>query len=130
MKDLTKSVTTITVYAVVTRALGFLFRIYLAARIGAILLGVYQVAFSFFAVLLGIVASGVPLTVSAYTARNPLDRHTGGGVCASGLAISSVICAATVLAVLLARVPFVALMSDERSYQSCCCSCLHSYSRE
>lgn len=116
MSPLHRSVTTITTYAVITRTLGFFFRIYLAAKIGAMMLGVYQVAFSFFIVLLGIVSSGVPLVVSADTARYNLDPKKCGGVATSGLIISAAVTAIVVLLIYVCKVPICALLADTRSY--------------
>ncbi|MEG1499670.1 MAG: oligosaccharide flippase family protein, partial [Clostridia bacterium] len=69
MKSLFKSVAIITVFSVLTRFAGFMFRIYLSRAIGPEGLGIYQVAFSVFAVLLTIVASGLPLIISKNSAK-------------------------------------------------------------
>ena len=79
MKSLFKAVALITVFSVLTRASGFLFRIYLARAIGEVDLGLYQIAFSVFVVLLTAVSSGLPLTVSKltaeYTAKNERQKQ-------------------------------------------------------
>lgn len=62
-------------FSVLTRVLGFLFRIYLSRELGAELLGVYQVAFSVFMVLIVVVASGLPLTVSKQTAKFEVTKN-------------------------------------------------------
>ena len=74
MKSLFKTVAIITVFSVLTRALGFFFRIFLGRTLGAELLGVYQVAFSVFAVLLTVVSSGIPLVVSKLTAKYSTEK--------------------------------------------------------
>ena len=58
MKGLAKSVLTITAFTFVERILGFFFKIYLSREIGAIGMGVYSVALSFFFVLLTLLTSG------------------------------------------------------------------------
>jgi len=68
MKSLFKTVALITVFSVLTRVLGFLFRIFLSRVIGAEALGIYQVAFSVFMVLLTIISSGLPLIISRMSA--------------------------------------------------------------
>lgn len=68
MKSILKSVATITVFSMLTRALGFFFRIFLSRAIGAEALGLYQVALSVFMVLLTIVSSGFTLIISRMTA--------------------------------------------------------------
>ena len=79
MKSLFKAVALITVFSVLTRISGFLFRIYLARAIGEVELGLYQIAFSIFVVLLTLVSSGLPLTVSKLSAKfkatNQLDKQ-------------------------------------------------------
>ena len=68
MKSIFKSVAIITFFSVLTRFLGFLFRIYLSRTIGAEELGKYQVALSVFLVFLTIVSSGFTFVISRMTA--------------------------------------------------------------
>ncbi len=68
MKSLFKAVALITLFSVLTRALGFFFRIYLSRVLGAEALGLYQVSMSVFGVLLTIVSSGLPLVISKLSA--------------------------------------------------------------
>ena len=68
MKSLFKTVALITIFSVLTRVLGFLFRIFLSRVVGAEALGIYQVAFSVFMVLLTIISSGLPLIISRMSA--------------------------------------------------------------
>lgn len=79
-------------FSVLTRVLGFLFRIYLSRELGAELLGVYQVAFSVFMVLIVIVSSGLPLTVSKLTAKYNAQKNYGAqhGVVSASLIIGIV----------------------------------------
>lgn len=69
MKSLFKAVALITFFSILTRIAGFFFRIYLSRTIGAEALGIYQVSFSIFMVLLTLVASGLPLIISRNTAK-------------------------------------------------------------
>lgn len=68
MKSMVKNVALITFFSVLTRFLGFLFRIFLSRTIGAEALGLYQVALSVFLVLLTVVSSGFTLIISRITA--------------------------------------------------------------
>ncbi|MDR0462009.1 MAG: oligosaccharide flippase family protein [Christensenellaceae bacterium] len=77
------SVALITVFAVLTRAIGFLFRIFLSRILGPEMLGIYQIALSFFTVFLTLVASGLPLAISKRVATKQ-----SGGVVVAGLCIS------------------------------------------
>ena len=93
-----KAVVIVALFSVLTRVLGFLFRIYLSRELGAEMLGVYQVAFSVFMVLVVVVSSGLPLTVSKMTARYQVKNDNKGkyGVVSSsliiGLLVSIFIC--------------------------------------
>ena len=69
MKSLYKTVALITIFSIITRILGFIFRIILSRVVGAEGLGLYQVAFSVFMVLLTIIASGIPLIISRINAK-------------------------------------------------------------
>lgn len=69
MKSLFKTVFVIIFFTGLTRILGFLFRVYLSRTIGAESLGIYQISFSIFMVLLTLIASGLPLIVSRLTAQ-------------------------------------------------------------
>ena len=69
MKSLFKTVFMIVLFSILTRVIGFLFRIYISRTIGAEALGQYQVSFSVFMVLLTIVSSGLPFIVSRLTAQ-------------------------------------------------------------
>lgn len=88
-KTLFQSVLIIAGFSVLTRFLGFLFRIYLSRELGAELLGVYQVAFSVFMVLIVIVSSGIPLAVSKSIAKYRVegDNKKCGSMVASALVV-------------------------------------------
>ncbi len=56
-------------FSVITRIIGFLFRIYVSRSIGSEALGKYQVSFSVFMVLLTVISSGLPFIISKLTAK-------------------------------------------------------------
>lgn len=64
-----RAVLTLSLFTIAERAIGFVFKIYLSRKLGAVSLGVYQVALSVFYVLLGLVTSGIPLVTSRLTAK-------------------------------------------------------------
>lgn len=94
MRHLFKAVAIITSFSVLTRIIGFLFRIYLSRAIGAENLGIYQIAFSVYMVLETFVSSGLPLTVSKLISKDPENKKS----------ISSVICAALIIGLIIAIV--------------------------
>ncbi|MCH5164171.1 MAG: oligosaccharide flippase family protein [Clostridiales bacterium] len=69
MKTIVRSIFTLSVFSFIERLLGFIFKIYLSRELGATSLGIFQVAFSFFMVLLTMTTSGIPLIVSKRTAK-------------------------------------------------------------
>ncbi len=75
MKSLFKTVLIIIIFSVITRIIGFLFRIYVSRTIGAEALGKYQVSFSVFMVLLTIISSGLPFIVSKLTAKYQTENN-------------------------------------------------------
>ncbi|HBB44533.1 MAG TPA: hypothetical protein DCZ34_00200, partial [Clostridiales bacterium] len=58
IKKLVKSVFIITLFSILLKVFGFFMRIVLSRELGAEALGLYQIALSFFYVLLTIVSSG------------------------------------------------------------------------
>lgn len=109
MRPFVRSVAIITVFAVLTRALGFLFRIFLARILGDEMLGVYQIAMTFFMVFLTLVASGLPLSISKQVATNKTQ-----GVIVAGLVISLTVSVVACLFVWLGSALFAPLFTDRR----------------
>ncbi|MEG1948535.1 MAG: oligosaccharide flippase family protein, partial [Clostridia bacterium] len=69
MKSLFKTVSLVLFFTILTRAAGFLLRIFLSREIGAEQLGIYQISLSIFVVLATAVSSGLPLVISRLTAK-------------------------------------------------------------
>ena len=118
MKTFARSVALITIFAITTRALGFVFRIFLSRVLGAELLGIYQIAFSFFMVFLVAISSGVPLAISRMVstqASSNNQTHTFKAIIRSGLLITlgtSII----IIALTFAFQPLLSLViTDNRS---------------
>lgn len=115
MKSIFKNVVIITAFSLITRMLGFFFRIYLSRTIGAEALGMYQVALSVFMVLLTLVSSGFTLIISRMTAsfRVSSNRKAMATLVTSsaivGLLVSIVLC----LVVFIFRNLFANLFTDQ-----------------
>ncbi len=114
MKKLLKSFTTVTVLSVLTRLFSMICKIALTRKLSSYDLGVYQSGMSVFAIMLTIVSSGFPLTVSRAFARNERGERT--------LFASSVICFA--LSFLLCVIIYFSsgvlgnLFDDEKSLEA------------
>ena len=74
MKGFFKTVAVITVFSVCEKFLGFLYRIFLSRTIGAEGIGIYQVALSVFALLLTLISSGTPITVSRLMTKYKAEK--------------------------------------------------------
>ena len=114
MKSLVKTVVLITGFSVLTRVVGFLFRIYLSRTIGAEALGLYQVAFSVFMVLLTVVSSGLPFIISRLTAgyRVGNNKQKQGKLVTSALIIGLIIALVLCGVILIFRKAFSGLFTD------------------
>ncbi len=79
MKKLFKAVFIITIFSIITRVLGFFFRIYLTRKLGAEGIGLYQMATSVLGIFMTLVSSGIPLStaklVSKYEVNSELKRR-------------------------------------------------------
>ena len=79
MKSIFKAVAVVTIFSVITRLLGFFFRIFLSRKLGPIGLGLYQMATSVLGIFMTLISSGLPLTtaklVSKYETNNDLIKR-------------------------------------------------------
>ncbi|MEG1581879.1 MAG: oligosaccharide flippase family protein [Clostridia bacterium] len=94
MRRIFKVVFLVTAFSIITRALGFIFRIYLSRELGAVALGEYQIAMSVFGVVLTLISSGLPLIVSRSVAssRAKNNKKAESSIVSSGLIISVILC--------------------------------------
>jgi len=116
LKKLLKALIILSSFSILTRALGFLFRIFLSRLIGAEGLGVYQVAFSVFMVLETFISSGLPLIVSKKTSANiyKKDKKSEFGTVSSALVVGIVTSILVCLVVFAFKSVFALLFTDER----------------
>lgn len=118
IKSLFKTVMLITIFSIITRIAGFIFRIYLSRTIGAESLGVYQISFSVFIVLVTIICSGLPLTVSRLTAKyETLNNNSAKNkTITSALIIGALSSLMLCLAVLVCNKLFNFIFADSRCF--------------
>ncbi len=116
MKKLFKILAMLTSFSVLTRTLGFLFRILLSRSIGAEGLGAYQIAFSIYMVLETFISSGLPLVISKITSVSVTSNNKKkefSSVSAAliiGLITAIILCSV----VLIFRNVFSLLFTDKR----------------
>ena len=65
----------VTVFSVVEKFLGFLYRIILSRTLGSEGMGLYQLALSIFAVLITAASSGIPITVSRLITKHRAKKN-------------------------------------------------------
>lgn len=70
MRKLFKAFATVTIISVFTRLMSFVFKIYLSRKLGAEILGLYQICMSVFMLFACICSSGLPVTLSRITAES------------------------------------------------------------
>jgi len=116
LKKLLKALLILSSFSVLTRALGFLFRVFLSRLIGAEGLGVYQVAFSVFMVLETFISSGLPLIVSKKTSENIFKKDKKGEfrTVSSALLIGVITSLLVCLVVFVFKSIFALLFTDDR----------------
>ncbi len=88
-RTLINSVAIITIFSVITRALGLILKVYISREISAEALGIYQVSLSVFSMLCVLVSSGLPFIVSKQVANS---KENNGGIVFGGTIISLIIC--------------------------------------
>lgn len=119
MKNIFKAVAIITIFSVITRALGFLFRIFLSRKLGALGLGMFQMASSILGLFLTLVSSGFPLTtakfVSKYNTSNELKKKYK--VVTSALVISVVIALISSFVILILKQFWNIILADNRTVE-------------
>lgn len=116
VKSLFKAVALITFFTIITRILGFFFRIYLSREIGAEALGIYQVAVSVFMVLLTVVASGLPMIISKISSSLHSQKRAKEefSMITTALLVSVILALATCLIVLLFRNLLGFMFTDDK----------------
>ena len=114
MKSIFKNVVIIMLFTLLTRMIGFFFRIFLSRTIGAEALGLYQVAMSVFMVLLTIVSSGFSLIISRMTAsyRVCADKKAMGSLVTSSMIVSLIVSVFLCTIILIFRNLFANLFTD------------------
>ncbi len=116
MKSIFKAVAVVTIFTMITRCLGFFFRIFLSRKIGAEGLGLYQMATSILGVFMTLIASGLPLTtaklVSKYETNNELKKRNR--VVGSALVIALALAAISSLVIILLKSVWNIVLADNR----------------
>lgn len=88
MSKIFRAALLVTIFSVITRAMGFLMKIILSRNLSPSTLGEYQIAMSIFSVMLTLIASGLPLIVSRRVAYLKENKKESNKTASAGLFIS------------------------------------------
>lgn len=113
-----KAVALITVFSVISRALGFVYKIILSRTVSTQMLGAYSIAISVFIVIITIFNSGIPLAISKITVINTVNnnkRKINGSVLAA-LVLSLSACFFIIASLLLGKNILTHLFGNIDSY--------------
>ena len=119
MKSIFKAVAIVTIFSVITRLLGFFFRIFLSRKLGPNGLGLYQMAVSVLGIFMTLISSGLPLTtaklVSKYETNNDVVKKNK--VVTSSLVIALVIASICSILILVLKSFWNIVLTDNRAVE-------------
>ena len=119
MKSIFKAVAIVTIFSVITRALGFFFRIYLSRKLGAEGIGLYQMASSVLGIFMTLISSGIPLStaklVSKYESNN--DYIKRNKVVASSLVVALIVATISSALIFVLKSVFNVILTDHRAVE-------------
>jgi len=119
MKSIFKAVAVVTIFSVITRLLGFFFRVFLSRKLGAEGLGIYQMATSVLGVFMTLISSGLPLTtaklVSKHQTKNDILRRNKAVT--SALVIALAVAVLSSFLILILKSVWNIILTDNRAVE-------------
>ena len=109
---------TLTMFSVLTRCLGFLYKIYLAKIMTTTELGIYNITLSVYMVLITLVGSSIPLTISKITSTNKIlskEKNTYYSV-TSSLVLTSLLSIFISLIIIISKPILTLIIGGELGY--------------
>lgn len=110
-KSIFKSVAVVTAFSVATRLFAFLFKVFVSRQFGASVVGVYQMALSFYFFASAVALSGLPTVISRKIAE---DEKTGGENVPSLISTALVLSLSSVLPIYPVAFLLPSVFADER----------------
>ena len=117
MKTLKQSTLLIMIFSIVTRLTSFFFKVYLSRRVGAEVLGLFQMTASVFGLFCTLAASGIPPMLSRRVAElgtNDKNASLTNGVMTGAILLSLGVVALLIFGAIIFRDGLSLLFSDER----------------
>lgn len=119
IKSIFKAVAVVTIFSIITRTLGFFFRIYLSRKLGAEGLGLFQMASNILGIFMTLIASGLPLTtakmVTKYEVNNDLKKRNQ--VVTSSLVIALIVACVSALIICCLKHVWNIVLTDNRAVE-------------
>lgn len=118
IKRIFKAVAILTIFSLITRVLGFVFRIFLSRNLPATALGIYQIVLSIFGIFSALVSSGLPLVISRKTAQFAVSKNKDAesrymlASLIAGLLVSGISCAC----IFIFKKAFIVFLKDRQIY--------------
>jgi len=115
--NLYKNTALVTAFTAFEHFLGFLYRIILSRTLGAEGLGIYQAAFSVFAVFLTLSSSGIPVTLSRVISKHRAngEKHREHSAVTGAVLLTMAFSIPITILLFVLRTPFTRIFADPRS---------------
>lgn len=108
----------ITIFSVITRSVGFLYKIFLSRILTTEMLGIYNISLSIFGVFATILCSGISITIARFVSINYCnkDNKRNNNLMTSSLILCMIIALAISLFIITSRGLFAKIMTSLDSY--------------
>ena len=105
-------------FSVISRLIGFLYKIFLSRVISTESLGLYSIVLSIYMVFITLVSSGMPIAISKLTASNKVNKNyiSTHSLVYGGLKIEIIFSLILILVIILCKGLLVPILGSESSY--------------
>lgn len=119
MKTIFKAVALVTIFSIITRTLGFFFRIYLSRKLGPMGIGLYQMATSILGIFMTLISSGLPLTTAKMVTKYETLGETNkrDKVVSSSLIVALIMSIIASVFIFLLRNVWGIILTDNRAVE-------------
>ena len=114
--SLLKAVSILTIFTVITRAIGFIFKVYLSNMLTPEELGIYTITISIYMLLLTFVTGNISTTVSKNISQNQYNKDFTHKFTTNSIMISLLVGIFIIVFVILGKDLFKAIFTDDMSY--------------
>ncbi len=110
--------TVVTIFSIIERLLGFIYRIFLSRHLGSEGVGIYQISLSVVGLLMTLTASGIPITISRLMIKHDAEKSSERSykTVTAGIILSLVLSVPIVLLLLFFPNAFSFIFTDKRCF--------------